>query len=59
VILAEEFARRFDGFTIGSNDLTQLVLGVERDSAASAARRRANIPISQRSWSRRASIPSP
>lgn len=32
VILAEEFSRRFDGFSIGSNDLTQLVLGVDRDS---------------------------
>lgn len=33
VILAEEFAKIFDGFSIGSNDLTQLILGVDRDSA--------------------------
>ncbi len=36
VILAERFAARFDGFSIGSNDLTQLVLGVDRDSEALA-----------------------
>ncbi|MER3374664.1 MAG: phosphoenolpyruvate synthase [Allomuricauda sp.] len=32
VILAEEFAQIFDGFSIGSNDLTQLTLGIDRDS---------------------------
>jgi len=32
VILAKEFSKLFDGFSIGSNDLTQLVLGVDRDS---------------------------
>ena len=32
VILAEEFAKVFDGFSIGSNDLTQLTLGIDRDS---------------------------
>lgn len=34
IILAEQFAQRFDGFSIGSNDLTQLVLGIDRDSQA-------------------------
>ncbi len=33
VMLAEEFADVFDGFSIGSNDLTQLTLGLDRDSA--------------------------
>ncbi|MBS1575667.1 MAG: phosphoenolpyruvate synthase [Bacteroidetes bacterium] len=33
VLLAEEFAKIFDGFSIGSNDLTQLTLGIDRDSA--------------------------
>jgi pyruvate,water dikinase len=33
VILADQFARHIDGFSIGSNDLTQLVLGLDRDSA--------------------------
>ncbi|MFW6102039.1 MAG: phosphoenolpyruvate synthase [Chloroflexota bacterium] len=33
IILAEDFCEYFDGFSIGSNDLTQLVLGVDRDSA--------------------------
>ena len=33
VLLAEEFLQRFDGFSIGSNDLTQLTLGLDRDSS--------------------------
>lgn len=36
VIEAERFAERFDGFSIGSNDLTQLTLGIDRDSEALA-----------------------
>jgi pyruvate,water dikinase len=33
VILAEQFSKYFDGFSIGSNDLTQLTLGIDRDSS--------------------------
>ena len=33
VLLAEKFAALFDGFSIGSNDLTQLTLGIDRDSS--------------------------
>lgn len=33
IILAKEFAKIFDGFSIGSNDLTQLTLGIDRDSS--------------------------
>ena len=36
VVLAEEFLRIFDGFSIGSNDLTQLTLGLDRDSGTVA-----------------------
>ncbi|MEK6662616.1 MAG: phosphoenolpyruvate synthase [Pseudomonadota bacterium] len=37
VILAEEFLQHYDGFSIGSNDLTQLTLGIDRDSGLVAA----------------------
>ena len=33
ILLAEKFAELFDGFSIGSNDLTQLTLGLDRDSS--------------------------
>jgi pyruvate,water dikinase len=33
ILMAEEFAVHIDGFSIGSNDLTQLTLGLDRDSA--------------------------
>ncbi|MFB7169966.1 putative PEP-binding protein [Streptomyces sp. NPDC056254] len=36
ILLAQDFAERFDGFSIGSNDLTQLTLGVDRDSESLA-----------------------
>jgi pyruvate,water dikinase len=36
ILLAEQFAKIFDGFSIGSNDLTQLTLGVDRDSTTVA-----------------------
>jgi pyruvate,water dikinase len=37
VILAEQYLEYFDGFSIGSNDLTQLTLGLDRDSGLVAA----------------------
>src|SRR5208337_1693724 len=36
VLLIDDFSKIFDGFSIGSNDLTQLTLGVDRDSAVVA-----------------------
>ena len=44
VLRAEEFAERFDGFSVGSNDLTQLTLGVDRESAQLSARYGADDP---------------
>ncbi|KAI8805473.1 phosphoenolpyruvate synthase [Cladochytrium replicatum] len=38
VVLAEDFSKLFDGFSIGSNDLTQLTLGLDRDSGGAIAR---------------------
>ncbi|MDQ3849267.1 MAG: phosphoenolpyruvate synthase [Actinomycetota bacterium] len=48
VVLADEFAGRFDGFSIGSNDLTQLVLGIDRDSEALAEQFEENHPAVRR-----------
>ena len=36
-VLAEQFLEHFDGFSIGSNDMTQLTLGVDRDSGGPIA----------------------
>ena len=47
VILIEQFARRFDGFSIGSNDLTQLTLGVDRDSEIVAFDYDERVPFKQ------------
>ncbi len=48
VILAREFADLFDGFSIGSNDLTQLTLGLDRDSALVSNLFNENNPAVQR-----------
>ena len=47
VILAEEFASIFDGFSIGSNDLTQLTLGIDRDSEIMASHFDENDPAAK------------
>jgi pyruvate,water dikinase len=49
IVLVEDFAERFDGFSIGSNDLTQLMLGVDRDSASLAPLFSENDPAVTRS----------
>jgi pyruvate, water dikinase len=48
VVLADAFAERFDGFSIGSNDLTQLVLGIDRDNEALAEQFEENDPALRR-----------
>ena len=48
VVLADDFSQRFDGFSIGSNDLTQLVLGIDRDSEALAEQFEENDPAVRR-----------
>ncbi len=48
VILATEFAEIFDGFSIGSNDLTQLTLGVDRDSEIMATIFNENDPATKK-----------
>ncbi|CAM4250556.1 phosphoenolpyruvate synthase [Gillisia limnaea] len=48
VILAEEFAKIFDGFSIGSNDLTQLTLGIDRDSELMASHFDENDPAAKK-----------
>lgn len=47
ILLADEFAAIFDGFSIGSNDLTQLLLGTDRDSARLSATFNENNPASR------------
>ena len=48
-ILAEQFLEYFDGFSIGSNDLTQLTLGLDRDSGPGAAGRATSTSATRRS----------